>query len=159
MTQGQCDISEKSPLTPLRQWRTLLPMNSDRMYYGHRKLKPKGDFPSCQMRRLKGKWPGRGTRSSWSAGFAGPLSTAPHHLFREASPGGPIPCPGLFPSGAHIPNVIIQVLICVSVQPLSKLQAPRSQGLYLFHPGAPVPCTKPEFPTDIYEEFPSWRSG
>lgn len=53
-------------MTPPRPWGTLLPLNSDSIYYCHRKLKLKGDFPSCQMRRLEGKcpeWPGMGTSS------------------------------------------------------------------------------------------------
>lgn len=57
MTQVQCEISVKSPLTPPRQWGTLLSLNSNSTFYCHRKLQVKGDFPSCQMRRLKGKCP------------------------------------------------------------------------------------------------------
>lgn len=119
MTQVQCEISETSPLTPPRQWGTLLPLNSNSIYC-HRKLK--GGFPFLSDEKAKREMfrvARMGTRSHGLLVCTGPLSTLPHYLFRKAFLGGPIlPSPLLFPFKALSPYVIIHVFISVGVQSL-----------------------------------------
>lgn len=122
MTQVQCEISEKFPLTPPKQWGTLLPLNSNSIYYCHKKLKLKGGFPFLSDKKTKremSRVAGMGTRSHGLLVCTGHLSIAPHYFSRGPFLSGPILLsPLLFPSQALILYVIIYVFISVGVQNL-----------------------------------------
>lgn len=145
MTQGQCETSEKSPLPPSQAVGSLLPVNSDSIYYCHRRLKLKGGFPFLSDEKTKGevsKAAQSGSQIPRSAGLHWPSLPSPYHIFREAFPDGPSPSsPPWFPLKALIPYGITCVRICAGVQCLSCqwTRALGGQGRYLFYPGALVP--------------------